>query len=77
MAENNLPKENQILVEVAYAKPDVQVIIPLTVELGTTLVYWTVFLKSISIKIKLGFSVSWQKKMSCYAKKIGLKFTGH
>ena len=37
MAENNLPKENQILVEVAYAKPDVQVIIPLTVELGTTL----------------------------------------
>lgn len=37
MAENNLPKENQILVEVSYAKPDVQVIIPLYVDQGTTL----------------------------------------
>jgi len=36
MAENNLSKENQIMVEVSYAKPDVQVIIPLYVDLGTT-----------------------------------------
>ena len=37
MVENNNSKENQILVEVAYAKPDVQVIIPLYVNVGTTL----------------------------------------
>lgn len=37
MAKNNLSHSNQILVEVAYAKPDVQVIIPLFVDAGTTL----------------------------------------
>lgn len=37
MVENNHSKENQILVEIAYAKPDVQVIIPLYVDIGTTL----------------------------------------
>ncbi|WP_455206789.1 RnfH family protein [Kaarinaea lacus] len=37
MAENNSAKPSQILVEVAYAKPNVQVIIPLFVDAGTTL----------------------------------------
>jgi putative ubiquitin-RnfH superfamily antitoxin RatB of RatAB toxin-antitoxin module len=37
MAKNNSSHSNQILVEVAYAKPDVQVIIPLFVDAGTTL----------------------------------------
>jgi putative ubiquitin-RnfH superfamily antitoxin RatB of RatAB toxin-antitoxin module len=37
MAKNNTPQPNQILVEIAYAKPDVQVIIPLFVDKGTTL----------------------------------------
>lgn len=37
MVENSNSKKNQILVEVAYAKPDVQVIIPLYVDIGTTL----------------------------------------
>jgi len=36
--ENNSPSQpDQILVEVAYAKPEVQVIIPLFVNIGTTL----------------------------------------
>ena len=34
--ENDNSANNQILVEVAYAKPDVQVIIPLKVNPGTT-----------------------------------------
>lgn len=37
MAKNSSSHSNQILVEVAYAKPDVQVIIPLFVDAGTTL----------------------------------------
>ncbi|HEY5602949.1 MAG TPA: RnfH family protein [Gammaproteobacteria bacterium] len=37
MEKNKLPQANRILVEVAYAKPDVQVIIPLLVDVGTTL----------------------------------------
>ena len=37
MVENNNSKENQLMVEVAYAKPDVQVIVPLYVDRGTTL----------------------------------------
>ena len=37
MVENSKSQENQILVEVAYAKPNVQVIIPLYVDAGTTL----------------------------------------
>ncbi|WP_455366463.1 RnfH family protein [Kaarinaea lacus] len=37
MLRNNTAESDQILVEVAYAKPDVQVIIPLFVDVGTTL----------------------------------------
>ena len=37
MSQNNAPKEDEIFVEVAYAKPEVQVIIPLYVRQGTTL----------------------------------------
>jgi hypothetical protein len=37
MEENNTIAQKQILVEVAYAKPDVQVLIPLYVDKGTTL----------------------------------------
>ncbi|KPJ91883.1 MAG: RnfH [Gammaproteobacteria bacterium SG8_15] len=37
MAKNNTSHSNQILVEVSYARPDVQVIIPLFVDAGTTL----------------------------------------
>ncbi|MCI0506237.1 MAG: RnfH family protein [Gammaproteobacteria bacterium] len=37
MEENNAPRSSQFLVEVAYAKPDVQVITPLLVDAGTTL----------------------------------------
>lgn len=37
MEENNNSKKHQLLVEVAYAKPEVQVIIPLYVDKGTTL----------------------------------------
>lgn len=37
MEKSNSPKPDQILVEIAYAKPDVQVIIPLFVNIGTTL----------------------------------------
>lgn len=37
MSQNNVPDEDEILVEVAYAKPEVQVIIPLYVKNGTTL----------------------------------------
>ena len=37
MSESQSPKEDEILVEVAYAKPEVQVIIPLYVKTGTTL----------------------------------------
>jgi putative ubiquitin-RnfH superfamily antitoxin RatB of RatAB toxin-antitoxin module len=37
MEGNNPPRSSQILVEVAYAKPDAQVIIPLLVDAGTTL----------------------------------------
>ena len=37
MSEKGKPAENKILVEVAYALPDTQVIIPLTVSNGTTI----------------------------------------
>ena len=37
MSESDTAEENKILVEVAYAKPEVQVIIPLYVDDGTTL----------------------------------------
>ena len=37
MPETQSPNEDEILVEVAYAKPEVQVIIPLYVKSGTTL----------------------------------------
>jgi len=37
MTEVNLPANDEILVEVAYAVPEVQVIIPLYVKNGTTL----------------------------------------
>jgi putative ubiquitin-RnfH superfamily antitoxin RatB of RatAB toxin-antitoxin module len=37
MEENNKFAPQQILVEVAYAKPDVQVIVPVYVDKGTTL----------------------------------------
>ncbi|WP_455221951.1 RnfH family protein [Kaarinaea lacus] len=37
MEKSNTPQPDQILVEVAYAKPEVQVIIPLFVDKGTTL----------------------------------------
>lgn len=37
MTQTPMPDEDKILVEVAYARPDVQVIIPLYVKHGTTL----------------------------------------
>ena len=37
MIQPTTPKKDEILVEVAYARPDVQVIIPLYVKNGTTL----------------------------------------
>ena len=37
VSNSNSPAEGEILVEVAYARPDVQVIIPLYVKNGTTL----------------------------------------